>query len=162
MAQGPTRVLLMTTATMIKPRNYDYQTVGWQSCAVETCESMRTLSCIHCVLLYSVSHKLYVKVLPSWLPGSKKNTLWEFVLCVGTLESWACRRLEYPKSPGGLMQQNWSNWSNWRIDATKLIKLEQLGQQFKPKCRYVCTTSWMGLRWPANVKMTNQTNDRLL
>ena len=65
MAQGPTRVVLMTTATMIKPRNYDYQTVGWQSCAVETCESMRTLSCIHCVLLYSVSHKLYVKVLPS-------------------------------------------------------------------------------------------------
>ena len=46
------------------------------------------------------------------------------------------------------MQQNWSNWSNWRIDAATLIKLEQLGQQFKPKCRYVCTTSWMGLRWP--------------
>ena len=76
------------------------------------------------------------------------HTLWEFVICVGTLESWACRRLEYPKSPGGLMQQNWSNWSNWRIDAAKLIKLEQLCQQFKPKCRYVCTTSWMGLRWP--------------
>ena len=79
---------------------------------------------------------------------STGNTLWEFVICVGTLESWACRRLEYPKSPGGLMRQNWSNWSNWRIDAANLIKLEQLGQQFKPKCRYVYTTSWMGLRWP--------------
>ena len=75
---------------------------------------------------------------------STGNTPWEFVICVGTLESWACR-LEYPKSPGGLMQQN---WSNWRIDAAKLIKLEQFGQQFKPKCRYVYTTSWMGLRWP--------------
>ena len=29
-----------------------------------------------------------------------------------------------------------------------MIKLEQFGQQFKPKCRYVYTTSWMGLRWP--------------
>ena len=102
---------------------------------------------------------------------STGNTLWEFVICVGTLESWACRRLEYPKSPGGLMQQNWSNWSNWRIDAAKLIKLEQLGQQFKPSAgTFARHHGWVfvGPRhpWahgpPANVKMTNRTTDRLL
>ena len=105
------------------------------------------------ILGYSIfkqTHVCTMYILTYTQTCTDPHTLWEFVICVGTLESWACRRLEYPKSPGGLLQQNWSNWSNWRIDAAKLIKLEHLGQQFKPKCRYVCTTSWiwMGLRWP--------------
>ena len=98
------------------------------------------------ILGYSIfkqTHVCTMYILTYTQTCTDPHTLWEFVICVGTLESWACRRLEYPKSPGGLLQQNWSNWSNWRIDAAKLIKLEQFGQQFKPKCRYVCTTSWI-------------------
>ena len=86
------------------------------------------------------------------------NTLWEFVICVGTLESWTCRRLECPKSPGGFMQQNWSKWNSLVNSSNQSAGTfaRHHGWVFVGPC-HPCAHGP-----PANIKMTNRTTDRLL
>ena len=73
-AQGPTRMVLMTTATMIKPRNDEsWLPVMWKLAKV--CVKPSCIHYVHLRTVYTASpiNSICKSAQPSWLPDSKKT-----------------------------------------------------------------------------------------
>ena len=69
-----------------------------------------------------------------------RHTLWEFVICVEAVESWACRHLDCPKSPG------W--WKHQKLNDNSLSNsFNQLRRYVRKASPSDITDTHRRLRW---------------